>query len=127
MTDKTAIEKARDALVLARDYINDGTMLPKDIDHPYFKTSAAIDEALAELYKCVSKEAEPDNHATDEAWWVARKVYDGIKADLSPFASACLIKQFAESYHASRCKEESAAILAASNRLGAALDESDKV
>ena len=71
MTDKTAIEKARDALVLARDYINDGIMLPQDIDYLFFKTSDAIDEALAELNKSASKEAGPDNHATDEAWLVA--------------------------------------------------------
>jgi len=65
----------------------------------------AILEALAEL----------DNQA-DEAWGVARQIYDGIASDMSilsdthvfnPFNTACLIQQYAESFaakdHAREC------------------------
>jgi hypothetical protein len=43
------IERAREALKLAEDYINDGSLLPQDMNHPYFILSAKITEALSAL------------------------------------------------------------------------------
>jgi len=39
----------QDVLKMAQDYIEDGSLLPQDMSHPYFRISAAIDEALIEL------------------------------------------------------------------------------
>ena len=75
----TAIEMAKDALILARDYINDGSLLPQDMNHPYFKTSDAIDEAIAEIEK-------PNG--------------------IAKFNAMCKqMKVFAESYHQQKCAE----------------------
>ena len=38
-----------EALVLAESYINDGKELPNDPNHPYYKTSEAVEQALASL------------------------------------------------------------------------------
>ena len=46
---ETVINQAIEALTMAHDYINDGSLLPQDMNDPYFKTDAAIDMALHEL------------------------------------------------------------------------------
>ena len=93
------MEKEREALESARDYINDGSLLPQDMNDPYFKTSAAIDDALAAL--------DAEKPAKD-AWGVARQISDKVKASevFNPFESACLIQSYAEAYAAKKCAAE---------------------
>lgn len=87
------VNKVKEALILARDYINDGSLLPQDMDHPYFKTSDAIDQALAELKK-------PDKEAYAKT--IAAQ-YACTQFDLGVLTQQ--IERYAESYHAKKCAE----------------------
>lgn len=122
MTDKTVIEKAKEDYKALVAYIENGMPLPPE-DDPYWRASSALD-SLGGFIAAI-EEGKPAND--NDAYDVALEILSLGNSKATPANISDKIQQFAESYHASRCKEESAAILAASDRLGAALDESDKV
>lgn len=143
MTDKTAIEKARDALVARDDYIK---LLCEELNelygsalaHGFISTRVEAgdlarqkillsDEALAAIE--AEKQAESAEVCLSKMFRDIRKIgyiTDPLRlTNESHDACVDLLNHFAESYHAEQCKQESAAILSASDRLGVALGEAE--
>lgn len=119
------LQKVREALITAIEAMGERRGYSEAFEYKYKEQWDEDDKIVSDALAELEKPADEDVKAMD----VAIKINDECIESgweghgFNRFIAADIIQQYAEAYHASKLAEESAAILAASDRLGAALEE----
>ena len=123
------LQKVREALITAIDAMGERRGYSEAFEYKYKEQWDEDDRIVREALVELERSDDEESKALD----VAIKINDeciesGWEGHLFNRSTAAdIIQQYAEDYHSRKLEEESAAILAASDRLGAAPDEADKM
>ena len=119
------LQKVREALITAIEAMSERRGYSEAFEYKYKEQwdeeDKIVREALVELER--SEVHDEENDAYD----VALDLLSISNKESTPRRYAGIIQQYAEAYHSCKLAEGTSAILAASDRLGAALDEADKM